>query len=586
MSLVRLATTPFRDQKPGTSGLRKAVVVFQQPNYLANFVQATFDALPAAGIEKPKTLVLGGDGRYYGAEACQTIIKIAAANDAELVIVGQNGIFSTPAVSAVVRNRAERPTGAFILTASHNPGGPTEDFGIKYNVANGGPAPEKVTNVIYEKTLAIAHIHWCCLADVDLSVQGDTVVTLSNGRPFTVRVISSTADYVHLLKSVFNFDRLRLLLVRHDFKFAFDAMNGVGGPYAKAVFIDELGAKADLIRNICPKSDFGGLHPDPNLTYAKELVLRMGLTSTGEPLPENGESIPDFGAASDGDADRNMILGKRFFVSPSDSVAVLAAQSQCIPYFAGGLKAVARSMPTSGALDLVAKALNVPLFEVPTGWKFFGNLMDSAALFGKASFVPLICGEESFGTGSDHVREKDGIWAVLAWLSVLAEHNHDAGRPLVTVQQIVENHWKRFGRNYYCRYDYENVSTTSADALMAHLRSLRPAAIPPLEGIACTIVDDFEYTDPVDGSVSSKQGLRFIYADGSRFVFRLSGTGSQGATIRLYLERFASAAAVTQHLGSGSMPSAAQALSDLVQVALNVSQLAKFTGRERPTVIT
>jgi phosphoglucomutase len=585
-AIKTIATTAFKDQKPGTSGLRKKVTVFQQQNYLANFVQSTFNVLVKNG-GAPSVLVVGGDGRYFGREACQTIIKMAAANGVRRLWVGQNGLLSTPAVSAIIRNREGGfvAQGAFILTASHNPGGPTEDFGIKYNGSNGGPAPEKITDLIFTETCSISQYSICNeLPDVDLAVLGK-----HDFDGFSVEVIDSTEDYVALLSTVFDFAAIKRLVHRPDFSFVVDAMHGVGGPYARKLFVDVLGVSESVLLNAVPSETFGGGHPDPNLTYAHELVEKMGLTAKGEICPTSARAkVPQFGAASDGDADRNMILGQQFFVTPSDSVAVLAANSTAIPFFAahGGVRSVARSMPTSGALDRVAADLKIKLAEVPTGWKFFGNLMDSKDVFGGVDFNPLMCGEESFGTGSNHVREKDGLWAVLAWLSVLAKLNPDSGSPLVTVQDVVERHWKKYGRNYYCRYDYEGVKSEDADKLMNLMRGKSPAEIPPLRGIPCSVVDDFEYNDPVDGSVSKKQGIRIIFADGSRFVLRLSGTGSSGATIRLYIEQYMTADEVTQRLAAGSLPSTSHALADLVSLSLNVSQMEALTGRKEPTVIT
>lgn len=579
-----IATQAYKDQKPGTSGLRKKVTVFQQPHYLANFVQATFNVLEANG-GIPEVLVVGGDGRYWGKEACQIIIKIALANGVKRLWIGENALLSTPAVSAIVREREGGfvAKGAFILTASHNPGGPTEDFGIKYNGENGGPAPEKLTNLIFSETLAISSYKVAGDAPVvDLAVIGKT-----NYNGAEIEVISSTEDYIGLLRKVFDFDALRKLVQRPDFSFVVDAMHGVAGPYATKVFVDILGAPTSSLLNAVPKEDFGQGHPDPNLTYAHELVEIMGLHADGSISEKSAEGIPAFGAAFDGDADRNMILGRQFFVTPSDSVALIAANSTAIPYFAaaGGVRSVARSMPTSGALDRVATALNIKLAEVPTGWKFFGNLMDSKTVFGGADYNPLICGEESFGTGSNHVREKDGLWAVLAWLSVIAAKN-EGSATFISVQQIVEAHWKQFGRNYYCRYDYEGVTTEGADKVLAKVRATAADQIPLLGGVACVTIDDFEYKDPVDGSVSPNQGVRVLFADGSRFVLRLSGTGSSGATIRLYMEQYMGPEDVAKNIAEGSLPATRTALAELVTIALTVANIEAFTGRNAPTVIT
>ncbi|KAL7240198.1 hypothetical protein ACSBR2_005965 [Camellia fascicularis] len=576
----RVATTPIDGQKPGTSGLRKKVKVFMQPHYLHNFVQSTFNALSADKV-RGTTLVVSGDGRYYSKDAIQIIIKMSAANGVRRVWVGQNGLLSTPAVSAVVRERVgadrSKGSGAFILTASHNPGGPHEDFGIKYNMENGGPAPEAITDKIYENTKTIKeYLIAEDLPDVDISAIGITSLTGPEGQ-FDVDVFDSASDYVKLMKSIFDFQAIQKLLSSPSFTFCYDALHGVAGAYAKRIFVEELGAQESSLLNCVPKEDFGGGHPDPNLTYAKELVARMGLgksSSQGEP--------PEFGAAADGDADRNMILGKRFFVTPSDSVAIIAANAvKAIPYFSAGLKGVARSMPTSAALDVVAQHLNLKFFEVPTGWKFFGNLMDAG--------MCSVCGEESFGTGSDHIREKDGIWAVLAWLSIIAYKNKEnlSGGKLVTVEDIVRQHWAIYGRHYYTRYDYENVDAGAAKDLMACLVKLQSDLTEVnkiVKGIRSDVsnvvnADEFEYKDPVDGSISKHQGIRYLFGDGSRLVFRLSGTGSEGATIRLYIEQYEKD---PPKLGRDSQ----EALGPLVEVALKLSKMEEFTGRSAPTVIT
>ncbi|CBI26864.3 hypothetical protein VitviT2T_000441 [Vitis vinifera] len=576
----RVTTSPFDGQKPGTSGLRKKVKVFKQQNYLHNFVQSTFNALSQDKI-RGMTLVVSGDGRYFSKDAIQIIIKMAAANGVRSVWVGQNGLLSTPAVSAVIRERVgkdgTKASGAFILTASHNPGGPNEDFGIKYNMENGGPAQEAITDKIYENTKSIKeYIIAEDLPDVDISAIGITNFTGPEGQ-FDVEVFDSAFDYVKLMKSIFDFQSIQKLLSSPKFTFCYDALHGVGGAYAKRIFVEELGAQESSLLNCVPKEDFGGGHPDPNLTYAKELVACMGL---GKSDAKN--EPPEFGAASDGDADRNMILGKRFFVTPSDSVAIIAANAvDAIPYFSAGLKGVARSMPTSAALDVVAKHLNLKFFEVPTGWKFFGNLMDAG--------LCSICGEESFGTGSDHIREKDGIWAVLAWLSILAYENKEnlGGAKLVTVEEIVRNHWATYGRHYYTRYDYENVDAGAAKELMAYLVKLQsslPEVNKIIKGIHSDVsnvakADEFEYKDPVDGSISKHQGIRYMFEDGSRLIFRLSGTGSEGATIRVYIEQYEKDSSKT---GRDSQ----EALGPLVEVALKLSKMQEFTGRSAPTVIT
>ncbi|XP_077236047.1 phosphoglucomutase, cytoplasmic-like [Tasmannia lanceolata] len=576
----RKETTPIDGQKPGTSGLRKKVTVFKQPNYLHNFVQSTFNALTPEKV-KGATLVVSGDGRYFSKDAIQIIIKMAAANGVRRVWVGQNGLLSTPAVSGVIRERVgadgSKASGAFILTASHNPGGPHEDFGIKYNMENGGPAPEGITDKIYENTKTIKEYFIADdLPDVDISIIGVSSFGGHEGQ-FDVDVFDSTNDYVKLMKSIFDFESIQKLLASPKFSFCYDALHGVAGIYAKRIFIQELGAHESSLLNCTPKEDFGGGHPDPNLTYAKELVARMGLGKA-----KSQEEPPEFGAAADGDADRNMVLGKRFFVTPSDSVAIIAANAvQAIPYFTSGLKGVARSMPTSAALDVVATHSKLNFFEVPTGWKFFGNLMDAG--------MCSICGEESFGTGSDHIREKDGIWAVLAWLSILALKNKDNlnGGKLVTVEDIVRQHWATYGRHYYTRYDYENVDAGAAKELMSYLVKLQsslPDVNKIIKGIRSDVsnvvqADEFEYKDPVDSSISKHQGIRYLFEDGSRLVFRLSGTGSEGATIRVYIEQYEKD---SSKIGRDSQ----EALSPLVEVALKLSKMQEYTGRSAPTVIT
>ncbi|KAI4340844.1 hypothetical protein MLD38_025645 [Melastoma candidum] len=550
-------TKPIEGQKTGTSGLRKKVKVFMEENYLANWIQALFNSLPpedyVGGV-----LVLGGDGRYFNREAAQIIIKIAAGNGVGKILVGKVGILSTPAVSAVIRKR--KANGGFIMSASHNPGGPEYDWGIKFNYSSGQPAPESITDKIYGNTLSITEIKKADIPDTDLSQLG-----VSKFGNFTVEVIDPVSDYLELLENVFDFQMIRDLLSRPNFRFVFDAMHAVTGAYAKPIFIDKLGASLDSISNGVPLEDFGHGHPDPNLTYANDLVNIM-----------YGTNAPDFGAASDGDGDRNMILGKGFFVTPSDSVAIIAANAQkTIPYFQGGPKGLARSMPTSGALDRVAEKLNLTFFEVPTGWKFFGNLMDA----GKLS----ICGEESFGTGSDHIREKDGIWAVLAWLSILAFRNKDKkpGEELVSVSDVVKEHWAIYGRNFFSRYDYEECESEGANKMMAYLRELvsTSKAGEKYGDYVLQLADDFTYIDPVDGSVVSKQGIRFVFTDGSRIIYRLSGTGSAGATVRIYIEQFESD--VSKHDLDAQI-----ALKPLIDLALSVSKLKEFTGREKPTVIT
>ncbi len=543
MTLRTVSTQAFPDQKPGTSGLRKKVAVFQQPHYLENFVQSIFDAV---AIPAGATLVLGGDGRYYNREAIQLILKMAAANGVARTMVGVNGILSTPAASCVIRKY--QTFGGIILSASHNPGGPHGDFGIKYNIGNGGPAPEKVTEAIFAKSKTIAEYRILDVPDVALDKPGESLLGAMR-----VQVVDPVADYAALMESLFDFGAIRSLLAG-GFRIKYDAMHAVTGPYAREILEHRLGAPAGSVMNAVPLQDFGGGHPDPNLTYAHDLVEIM-----------YGKDAPDFGAASDGDGDRNMILGRAFFVTPSDSLALLAANAAAAPGYKGGLAGVARSMPTSAAVDRVAQALNIPCYETPTGWKFFGNLMDA----GKAT----LCGEESFGTGSSHVREKDGLWAVLFWLNILAHRRQ-------SVETIVREHWAQYGRNFYSRHDYEDLPLEAAQGIMQQLHgrfaALRGSRFGSREVQFC---DDFSYTDPVDGSVSTGQGLRIGFADGSRIVFRLSGTGTQGATLRIYLEAY-------EPDTSRHALDAQQALAELIEIAGAVSELKQRTGRDKPTVIT
>jgi len=543
MSIRTVSVQPFSDQKPGTSGLRKKVPVFQQPNYLENFVQSIFDSIAAP---KGATLVLGGDGRYHNRTAIQVILKMAAANGFGKVMVGQGGILSTPAASCVIRKH--KTFGGIILSASHNPGGPDGDFGIKYNGSNGGPATETVTEAIFAKSKTISSYRILDAADIALDSLGTSKIG-----DMQVQVIDPVSDYAELMESLFDFAAIRALLTG-GFRIKFDAMHAVNGPYASKILEDQLGAAAGSVMNAVPLEDFGGGHPDPNLTYAHDLVDIM-----------YGDNAPDFGAASDGDGDRNMILGKHFFVTPSDSLALLAANATLVPAYKKGLAGIARSMPTSAAADRVAAALNIPCFETPTGWKFFGNLMDA----GKVT----LCGEESFGTGSDHVREKDGLWAVLFWLNILAVRKQ-------SVENIVREHWAKYGRNFYSRYDYEGLPTEAANSVVLHLRDNFTALTGKQFGkYTVNKCDDFSYTDPVDGSISKNQGIRILFTDGSRIIFRLSGTGTEGATLRVYLEAY-EANVANHHLD------AQVALAELIQIALQVSELKQRTGREKPTVIT
>jgi len=580
-----VATAPIAGQKPGTSGLRKKTKEFMSENYLNNFVQAVLDAVVAGGTNLSEgTLVVGGDGRYYNDKAIQTIIKMGVANGVKRFWIGENGLLSTPAVSAMIRERGpvwQKAFGAFILTASHNPGGPEEDFGIKYNTQNGGPAPEYLMQATYANTTSIKNYKICSdFPEIDIATPGCTSVAAEDGSSsVVVEVIPSTESHVALLKSIFDFGAIKSLLDREDFSMIYDSMHGVNGPFSKAVFVDELGQPESVLMNHIPKDDFNGGHADPNLTYAKELVAIMGLDKKGNKIDVSG-AVPSFGAAADGDGDRNMILGSQFFVTPSDSLAVLVANANCIPFFStqGGLKAVARSMPTSGAVDLVAKDLNLDFFETPTGWKFFGNLMDSKCIFKGKDYTPFICGEESFGTGSDHVREKDGIWAVLAWLNVLAAQNPDSSKALVTVEDIVRKHWATYGRNYYCRWDFEGMDAVGANAMMDKMRASTEANTGRTVGsYTIATADDFKYVDPVDGSVAQKQGIRFLMSDGSRIIFRLSGTAGSGATVRMYIEQYE-----TEKLDLA----VADALKELTTIALSLCDIKTFCGTETPTVIT
>lgn len=543
MMIQTISTNPFKDQKPGTSGLRKRVKVFQQPHYLENFVQSIFDTINAPA---DATLTLGGDGRYYNREAIQIILKMAAANGFGQVIVGQGGILSTPAASCLIRKY--KTFGGIILSASHNPGGVDGDFGIKYNTENGGPAPEKITEAIFEKSKTIQHYKIIEAPDVALDVIGET-----NLAGMTIKVIDGVTDYAELMESLFDFTAIKDLFVS-GFSMKFDAMHAVTGPYAEEIFIKRLGAPSNSLMNCKPLPDFGGGHPDPNLTYAHELVEIL-----------YGDNAPDFGAASDGDGDRNMILGKGFFVTPSDSLALIAANARIVKGYAKGIAGVARSMPTSGAVDMVAKSLDIPCYETPTGWKFFGNLMDAEKV--------TLCGEESFGTGSSHVREKDGLWAVLFWLNILAIKRQ-------SVEQIVKRHWLQFGRNVYSRHDYEDLPLDAANAVIHHLRDNFTAMTGKTFGqYAIQTCDDFSYTDSIDGSISSQQGLRILFTDGSRIVFRLSGTGTSGATLRIYLEAFEPD--TNKHdLDAQTL------LAEMIQIAMQISELKQRTGRDTPTVIT
>jgi phosphoglucomutase len=541
--MTTVATTPYDDQKPGTSGLRKRVPHFQQPNYAANFIQSIF---AAADVPPGSTLVIGGDGRFYNREVIGLAIRMAAANGYGRIVVGRNGILSTPAASNLIRKRGA--SGGIILSASHNPGGPDGDFGIKYNVSNGGPAPEKVTEAIFRHTRTISEYRIVEDAAPDLSVLGETKLGET-----VVEIVDPVADYAALMEELFDFAEIRDLIAS-GFSLRFDAMHAVTGPYAHEILEKRLGAPAGTVINGEPKEDFGGGHPDPNAVYAAELISEM-----------MGPAAPDFGAASDGDGDRNLVVGRGIVVSPSDSLAVLAANAHLAPAYSKGIAGIARSMPTSGAADRVAEKLKVGIYETPTGWKFFGNLLDA----GKVT----ICGEESAGTGSDHVREKDGLWAVLLWLNILAVRRE-------SVSEIMAAHWRDYGRTFYQRHDYEEIDKAAADGLMESLRQrLASMAGQRFGTLVVSEADDFSYKDPVDGSISTGQGVRIVFSGGSRIVFRLSGTGTQGATLRVYIERFEPDPA--RH---GDAP--ADALAELVRTADVIGEIKARTGREEPDVVT
>ena len=536
-------TTPYGDQKPGTSGLRKKVPVFQQTNYAENFIQSIFDSLE--GFEG-KTLVIGGDGRFYNREVIQIAIKMAAANGFGSVMVGRGGILSTPAASNIIRKY--EAFGGLVLSASHNPGGPTEDFGIKYNIANGGPAPEKITDAVYARSKVIDRYKIADVPDINLDHEGTQDVA-----GMAVNVIDPVTDYAELMERLFDFDAIRKMFAG-GFRVVFDAMSAVTGPYAKEIIEKRLGAPKGSVLNFMPLPDFGGHHPDPNLVHARALYEAM-----------MAPDAPDFGAASDGDGDRNLIIGKGIFVTPSDSLALLAANAHLAPGYAKGLAGIARSMPTSGAADRVAEKLGIGLYETPTGWKFFGNLLDAG--------MATICGEESAGTGSDHVREKDGLWAVLLWLNILAVRKE-------SVLDIVRQHWATYGRNYYSRHDYEEVDSDAANGLVTALREkLESLPGQSFGDLTVATADDFAYHDPVDKSVSRNQGIRILFQGGSRVVFRLSGTGTSGATLRVYIERYEPDPA--RHDVETQ-----EALADLITVAETIAGIAERTGRDAPSVIT
>ncbi len=543
MPAREISTKPYLDQKSGTAGLRKKVAVFQQPHYLENFLQAIFDSVPSL---KGGSLVIGGDGRYHNRDAIHTAIAMAAANGVARVVVGQGGLLSTPAASHLIRLRQAQ--GGFLFTASHNPAGPDGDFGIKFNIAGGGQASEALTDRIHDVTKTLARYRVWDEADVDLDRRGEQLLG-----EMRIEVVDCVEDYAALMQQLFDFDRIRDWLKRGH-RLRFDAMHAVTGPYAQRILVEQLGAPASALQNATPLQDFGGGHPDPNLIYAKSLV-DLAFSAQG----------PDLCGASDGDGDRNMILGRDIFISPGDSLAMLAAHLPALPGYRHGLQGIARSMPTCRAADQVAKALNIPLHETPTGWKFFCNLLDA----GQAT----ICGEESFGTSSSHAREKDGLWAVLAWLNVLAVTQQ-------SVRELAQAHWTRFGRHYYARHDYEELSAASADALMQSLVTALPTLpAQPFGDWQVSAADEFSYRDPVDGSVATQQGVRIVFGEQARIILRLSGTGTKGATLRLYLERY-------EREASALNWKAADALAPLATIADRIARIAELTGRRSPSLVT
>jgi phosphoglucomutase len=544
MTIKQIKTNVFTDQKPGTSGLRKKVKQFQQTGYLENFVQSVFNTIAPC---KGKTLVIGGDGRFYNCEAIQVIIRMAVANGFSHLLVGKGGILSTPAASCVIRKN--KACGGIILSASHNPGGPDEDFGIKFNGENGGPAAEKITDAIFEQTLSIEHYQTIDAESINLDELSTTIIEET-----TIDVIDPVIDYADLMESMFDFDLMRTLFTQGDFRMCFDAMHAVNGPYAKEILENRLGAPKGTVINGIPLTDFGGGHPDPNLVHAHELVELL-----------LGDNPLDFGAASDGDGDRNMILGKNFYVNPCDSLAVLTANAHHIPAYSKGIAGVARSMPTSRAVDRVATAMDITCYETPTGWKFFGNLLDAGKI--------TLCGEESFGTGSNHVREKDGLWAVLFWLNLIAIKKQ-------SLSDIVNDHWKQFGRDYFTRHDYEAVDSEKAHAMIAQLKE-KLVNLPgqKFSGVEIEKADDFQYIDPVDSSTTIAQGVRLYLDNGGRIVYRLSGTGTQGATLRVYIDCFESNLTLLAQ-------DTQQALTALISIADSIAGIKQFTGRDKPDVIT
>ena len=538
MTIKTIETTPIEGQKPGTSGLRAKTRVFVRPGYLENFVQSVFEGI---GGVAGKTLTIGGDGRYFNDGAIQTILRMAAANGAAHALVGRGGLLSTPAASAVIRQR--KTDGGLILSASHNPGGPNGDFGVKYNIPAGGPAPEAVTGAIHAHTMQIAEYRTLETPDVDLMA-----ATTQRVGEMTVEIIDPVEVYADLMRSLFDFGAIRGLF-ESGFRMRFDAMHAITGPYARQILEGELGAPDGTVINGRPLPDFGGGHPDPNPVHAKALLEEM-----------MSDAAPDFGAASDGDGDRNMILGRGIYVTPSDSLAVLAANAHLAPGYSGGLAGVARSMPTSRAADRVAARLAIPCHETPTGWKFFGTLLDA----GQAT----ICGEESAGTGSNHVREKDGLWAVLLWLNILAVRQQ-------SVAEVMAEHWRTYGRDYYSRHDYEGVDKTAADGLMTDLReSLPTLAGQSFAGLTVSVADDFAYTDPVDGARADRQGIRIFFGEQARAVFRLSGTGTVGATLRVYLERFAPGPDGLERDPSAALASVAEAANEIAGISARLDRTA------------
>jgi len=545
MKITTIQTTAFSDQKPGTSGLRKKVSVFRTPHYLENFVQSIFDALPA---DQKSSLLIGGDGRFYNREAIQIILRIAIANGFQTILIGKSGFMSTPAASHLIRKY--KLDGGIVLSASHNPGGPDGDFGVKFNISNGGPAPETFTNRVFEISKQIQRYLIVSTPEIDLDTLGDQQIANS-----VVRVVDSVSDYAELMEHLFDFDLIHSMFNSGLFTMMFDAMHAITGPYAKEILVRRLGASEDCLMNAKPLSDFGGGHPDPNLVYAHDLVALMNRQTLA----------PDFGAASDGDGDRNMILGRNFFVTPSDSLAIMAANAHLLPGYQYGLAGVARSMPTSMAVDRVAQSLGIECYETPTGWKYFGNLLDAKLI--------TLCGEESFGTGSDHIREKDGLWAVLYWLNMIAIKRQ-------SVAQLVDAHWRSFGRNYYSRHDYENVDSDKAAAIFSTLSQQMLALTGKQFGaMRIETADNFSYCDPVDQSYTENQGLRLLMDNGSRIIFRLSGTGTEGATIRMYYEQYEPA-------GGNLDADPQQALSELIAIARQLTNIHAVSGRTVPDVIT